>query len=515
MAEVQEAGSGAAIGRGAGQGSRHSLKRNLRAFLGAGLTLLLGVLLICTIYFTIFDLQWIAFLGGVLFAAVAATASQVSKAQWLVMRRNRQLQRLREQLAQESAVHRSTAEALKGAESRMRLVLDAMPEMIVYVTRDFRCHDPNRAFAHWVERGPEQIDGLDFREVVGDEVFEDIKVRGEGLGGTPVRFAAAWRWHGDGSNRYAVTLVPDLDKGDQAIGYYVLITLVKRPPAAVATAPAKVPAAVVQESAAPPYGEPIAAQPIGGPDPRAHLVRALQEDQFLLFAQRIKPLAADAPDPRCFEVLLRLQEEEDYMAPPGGFFPVAERYNLMTHIDRWVVQKLLASCRARSQADPAWIMPLYCVNIATASLNDADFAAYVRDQLDRHKYSAANLCFEIAELDAVNHHPQVKAFMTSLKPTGCRFTLDSFGSVKASVGPLKELPLDFLKIDGMIIANMLNEPSDLAKVKAIVKIAQNIGMRTIAELVESDETIAKLRELGVDYAQGFGIDKPGPIAQMS
>lgn len=515
MAEVQEAGSGATAGRGAGSGSRRSLKRNLQALVGAGLTLLLGIVLLVTIYFTLFDLQWIAFLGGVLFAAVAATASQVSQAQWLVMRRNRQLQRLREQFAQESAVHRNTTETLKGAENRFRLILDAMPEMIVYVNREFRCNYHNRAFAQWVERGPEQISGLDLHQVVGEEVYADIKVRGEGLGGTPVRFAAAWRWHGDGSNRYAVTLVPDLDKGNRAIGFYALITLVKRPSAAAPVAAGKVPVPVVQERNAPPYAEPITAQPIGGPDPRAHLVRALQEDQFLLFAQRIKPLAADAPDPRCFEVLLRLQEEEDYMAPPGGFFPVAERYNLMADIDRWVVQKLLASCRARSQADPAWKMPLYCVNLATASLNDADFAAYVRDQLERHKFPAANLCFEIAELDVVNHQPRVKAFMNSLKPAGCRFTLDSFGSVKAAFGPLRDLPLNFLKIDGMIIANMLNESSDLAKVKAIVKIAQNIGMRTIAELVESDETIAKLRELGVDYAQGFGIDKPGPLAQLS
>ena len=492
----------------------------LPKFLAAALTLLLGVMLIATIYFTLFDLQWIAFLAGVLFAAVAATASQASKSQWLVMRRTRQLQRVKGVLADETARYERTAEALRVAELRFHLIGDALPVMIVFVDREERCRYHNRAFARWRGRSSEQIDGQILREVLGDEIYQEINSHtADVLAGKEIRYTVQSPHAGGGIEHCAVTLLPYPPGSEHSAGYYALFA--SRVDSG-APAPAAMPGASVgnamtgaHENGDAFYMESISEQLISGSDPRAQLVRALQEDHFALFAQKILPLSAAAHYPRCFEVLLRMQEEEQNMLPPGGFFPVAERYNLMGKIDRWVVRNVIKWCMEMQRGDPAWYMPLYCVNIATASLSEPQFASDVCDELQRSKFPPANLCFELAEPDVIGHHAAVQAFMGTLRPLGCRFTLDAFGSSKVSFAPLNGLTFDFLKIDGVIIQNIHTDPANLSKIRAIASAAHKMNMHTIAEFVESDEILAKLREAGVDYAQGFGIGRPGPIAQVS
>lgn len=492
----------------------------LSKFLAATLTLLLGVMLIATIYFTLFDLEWIAFLAGVLFAAVAATASQASKSQWLVMRRTRQLQRVKGVLADATARLERTAEALRVAESRFCLISDTLEVKIVFVDREERCRYHNRAFAQWRGRSSEQIEGQTLREVLGDEICQEINSHSaEVLAGREIRYTVQSPQPGGGIEHCAVTLLPYPPGAARAAGYYALFASTVD---AAAPAPAAVPGASVgdamtgaHENGDAFYMESISEQLISGSDPRAQLVRALQEDHFALFAQKILPLSAAAHYPRCFEVLLRMQEEEQNMLPPGGFFPVAERYNLMGEIDRWVVRNVIKWCMEMQRGDPAWYMPLYCVNIATASLSEPQFASDVRDELQRSKFPPANLCFELAEPDVISHRAEAHALMDVLRPLGCRFTLDAFGSSKVSFAPLKGLAFDFLKIDGVIIQNVLIDPANLAKIRAIASASHKMGMHTIAEFVESDDTRAKLREIGVDYAQGFGIGRPGPIAQVS
>jgi len=496
------------------------MKHYLPRFLAAALTLLLGVMLIATIYFTLFELEWIAFLAGVLFAAVSATATQASKSQWLVMRRTKQLQRVKGVLADETARYERTAEALRVAESRFHLISDALAVMIVFVDREERCRYHNRAFAQWRGRSREQIEGQLLREVLGEDIYQELNSHGaEVFTGKEIRYQARWPQPGGASEDYAVTLLAYPPGSARSAGYFALIAGAVD---SAATVPAAMPGASVgdamtglHENGDTFYMESMTEQFISGSDPHAELVQALQQDQFILFAQKIQPLSATASDPRCFEVLLRMQEEERHMLPPGGFFPVAERYNLMGEIDRWVVRNVIKWCMEMQRSDPAWYMPLYCVNIAAASLCEPQFASDVRNELQRSKFPPANLCFELAEPDVISHHAAVQAFMETLRPLGCRFTLDAFGSTKVSFAPLKGLTLDFLKIDGVIIQNILTGPANLAKIRAIASAAHKMGMYTIAEFVESDDTIAKLREAGVDYAQGFGVGRPGPIAQVS
>jgi EAL domain-containing protein (putative c-di-GMP-specific phosphodiesterase class I) len=259
----------------------------------------------------------------------------------------------------------------------------------------------------------------------------------------------------------------------------------------------------------------IADQLMGWDEPRAKLEYALKANQFLLLAQRILPLKRELPDPLCYEILLRLREEEDNLLPPGGFIPIAERYGMMEEIDRWVVRNLIAWCVERKRADSAWRVPLFCVNLSEAAVCSPDFARFVSQELRQHDFNARALCFEIGEPEIISQHAHVQRFVNALKPLGCRFTVDAFGSVKVSFSHLKGLAVDFLKIDGVIIQNILRDPATLAKMRAINTVCGKVGLRTIAEFVETDETLEKLREVGVDYVQGFGIARPEPIDKLS
>lgn len=256
-------------------------------------------------------------------------------------------------------------------------------------------------------------------------------------------------------------------------------------------------------------------QLVGWGDPAAMLDLALKEDNlFLLYAQKILAVKASAPEPQCHEILLRLKQEEDNLLPPGGFFPVAESLGKMGEIDRWVVSHLLAWGAARAKANPSSPLPMMCVNLSTDSIKDRGFARFVREELHKSGYPPRALCFELGEPDVIALHKETQDFITAIKP-GCRVTLDAFGSVKVSFAHLTGLAIDFLKIDGVITQNILREPSELAKARAISLASQKIGVRTIAEFVETKEMFEKLREIGVDYVQGFGIARPEPITKLS
>ncbi|HXF67536.1 MAG TPA: EAL domain-containing protein [Burkholderiales bacterium] len=479
------------------------------ACLAAGL---IGAMLIATIYWTEFDARWVMFLGGVLFAAVVALASTTAQAQWIIARRTVQLNRLREQLNREIARSRSALEAMRISEARLRLVSDALPSLILFVDRDERCHYPNSAMEKKTGLSAEQITGQRLRDVVGPAVYAAIVPHiAPALAGKSVDYELVWDSPGETDPTFTARHVPYAPGNGTPQGFYLLLTRIA--PAAAASA-----AAAAREAAAPEaegealYLRSIADELLGWDDPRTKLERALRENQFLLYAQKILPLRTGLPEPLVFEILLRLQEEEENLLPPGGFLPVAERYGMMEALDRWVVRNLMLWCVTRQKADPAWRLPLYCVNLSEASLRSAEFARFVEEELKRTGYPARALAFEIGEPDAVNHHAETRRLIQTLKPSGCRFTLDAFGSTRVSFSHLKGLAIDFIKIDGVIVQNMLRDPSELAKVRAINTVCRKTGLHTIAEFVETRETLDRLRETGTDYVQGFGVARPGPIA---
>jgi diguanylate cyclase (GGDEF)-like protein len=238
----------------------------------------------------------------------------------------------------------------------------------------------------------------------------------------------------------------------------------------------------------------------------------LDEQRFCLFAQEIRALRGDEPGYSHVELLLRLHDEDGKLVAPGRFMPAAERYGLMPLIDRWVVRNAFALLASRlSSPDPIRLSSC-AINLSGATFGDDDFVEYVRRQFEIHRVPPELICFEITETSAIANLSSAKRFIQALKKLGCRFSLDDFGTGMSSFSYLKHLPVDIVKIDGSFVTEMLNSKIDRAMVEAIVHIAKVMGKSTIAEFVESNEILEALREIGVDYAQGYAIGKPSPFA---
>ncbi|MGE5170217.1 MAG: EAL domain-containing protein [Rudaea sp.] len=243
--------------------------------------------------------------------------------------------------------------------------------------------------------------------------------------------------------------------------------------------------------------------------------RALADDQFVLYAQPAEGTAGrDAALPYT-EILLRLRGESGALVPPTSFIPAAERYHLMPAIDRWVIGTGFAMLARHVAASPdVASLGVYAINVSGASLGDDDFLDFVQAQFVRHGVPYENVCFEITETTAVASLSKATEFMVALRRLGCRFALDDFGVGVSSFTYLKHLPVDYLKIDGSFVKDMLHDPVNHAMVEAIHRIGHIMGKKTIAESVENRGTLKPLRAIGVDYAQGFAIAPPAPFGQL-
>jgi EAL domain-containing protein (putative c-di-GMP-specific phosphodiesterase class I) len=240
----------------------------------------------------------------------------------------------------------------------------------------------------------------------------------------------------------------------------------------------------------------------------------LDEQRFCLFAQDIRALNKDEPQHSHVELLLRLRDEDGKLVQPGSFMPAAERYGLMPLIDRWVVRNAFALIASRLNSLTPARLSNCAINLSGATFGDDDFVDYVRRQFEIHQVPPGMICFEITETSAIADLPSAKRFIQALKKLGCRFSLDDFGTGMSSFSYLKHLPVDFIKIDGSFVTEMLNSKIDRAMVETIVHIAKVMGKNTVAEFVESDEILDALREIGVDYAQGYAIGRPSPFENM-
>ena len=239
------------------------------------------------------------------------------------------------------------------------------------------------------------------------------------------------------------------------------------------------------------------------------IIPTLTAGRFVLFTQRIVPVDVGQKSARMFELLVRMIDERGEIVPPMAFIPAAERYNLMPQIDRWVTRTALttmAARRGKSREGETCI-----INLSGASIGDERFLDFIRTELAKTSAPKGSVCFEVTETAAIANLAKATRFITELKALGCLFSLDDFGSGMSSFGYLKHLPVDFLKIDGSFVRDMLSDPIDNAMVEAINQIGHVMGKRTIAEYVEHEGILMRLREIGVDYAQGFGIAMPKPF----
>ncbi len=236
------------------------------------------------------------------------------------------------------------------------------------------------------------------------------------------------------------------------------------------------------------------------------LTQALDSDRFRLFYQEIKSLKPGRHQHA--EILIRMLDENDKLVPPGVFVPAAERYNLMPAIDRWVIGKLFGNIHRLHSNQPDADHRVYSINISGNSLNDPMLLDFIKTRTTDTHIVPQYTCFEITETSAISNINQAVHFIRELKALGYLFSLDDFGSGLSSFTYLKNLPVDYLKIDGSFVHNIVNDPIDRAMVEAINKVGQVMGLQTIGEFVEDEFVEEELKILQVDWAQGFGIHKP-------
>lgn len=426
---------------------RVRLRQMLRIVLPSLITLALAMLLVFTMFFTDFDWQWVMFLAGILFASVLALVSSSLKSGWRTARRAAEVVHLKQRLGAEIAQHNSTR-----AQLERELALHQQEHM--RLAREIEAH----------------------RLTTEAKIAAETELQRVQRECAPTTMAAP-----AATQRPAAGQAPS---GESNL---------------VAT----------DESGTAVYLSSLTEELTGWGNPRERILQAIQNDGFSLYGQDIVALRAQEHYGDMRELLIRMSDEEQNLVPPGTFLPIAERYGMMPDIDRLVVRKAIAA-RAKTAAS-AKATPVLCINLARASIEDPTFPEFVARALQQSGVAGQALCFEIAETDVTVCLADATRFAKELKPLGCRFTLDGFGRSGVGFDHVKLLPLDFLKIDGRIILQILRVPEALAKVRAIQRVCTAVGIRTIAEMVENDETLERLRAVEVDFVQGFGVARPRPF----
>jgi diguanylate cyclase (GGDEF)-like protein len=239
---------------------------------------------------------------------------------------------------------------------------------------------------------------------------------------------------------------------------------------------------------------------------------ALDSDRFRLDAQPILPLRGNYGRPR-FELLIRMLGDHGEIIPPGKFLSSAERYQLMPSIDRWVVRRAceLLGAHNKSISEES---ARFAINLSGQSLQDESFLQFVIDQIEKSELPPNVLCFELTETATIGNLAKAQDFMRTLQNLGCQFALDDFGTGVSSLAYLKDLPVNYLKIDGSFVRDSVQNARSDSMIKAIAQLAKVMCMETIAEYVETDNLRVKMTELGVDYGQGFAMGKSQPLEEL-
>ena len=504
-----------------------NLLRSVQPFIAAAAVIATAAVLVVAIYFTLLDLAWIAFLGGVLVAGLLAVVTRATRAEYVAVTRGAKLAVSEDRLSHETD-QREKLEAMLGrANAMLQFSDELLPAMVAFVDAEgiYRYH--NHAFRRWLDLPPHRIDGHHMREALGRVVYAQVEADVlRALSGETVRYQRTQKIATGAVFRLNAQLLPVRDARGKPNGFFAVMTDITegnelRPPEA---APAVARAA---DGAGPPATSPakelsdqlrfdaaLAEQATGLPDARERILAAIERNEFSLYCQLIEPLDTSSGRPRHYEILIRLLEEEANMIPPGAFFPLAEEYGLLPQLDRWVVTHLLQWIAGREPGTPGRNGESFFINIAIATLCDPDFPEHVAQQLNKFGLPGDVLCFEITESELTPYRSDVDAFVRGIRPSGCKLALSGFGRDRVTVGVFKELPLDYLKIDGSVILNIHKDAFGMNKLIAIHRVASAVGIPIVAEMVEDAATIASLRRITVEYGQGFGISRPAPLADL-
>jgi EAL domain-containing protein (putative c-di-GMP-specific phosphodiesterase class I) len=243
----------------------------------------------------------------------------------------------------------------------------------------------------------------------------------------------------------------------------------------------------------------------------ARINKAIDENRFVLYQQAIVPLSEAMDLKPKAEILLRLVNDDGSIARPGDFIPAAERYNLMPLIDHWVIANAIEAYKTLTDRASELAHRIISINLSGPSLLDESLVELILYEIRRHGLAPSSFCFEITETAAIQNYAAATRFIKRLKNDGFTFALDDFGSGFSSFGYLKNLPVDYLKIDGSFVQTIDESLVSYTMVESINSIGHVMGIKTIAEFVKNPEIKRKLIEIGVDYAQGYHIAEPVPL----
>jgi PAS domain S-box-containing protein len=487
--------------KGTGMQSR-KLFHAVRPLTSAAAAIVAAAFLVSAIYFTELGPQWITFLTGILVAAVLAEATRRSRAEWVVTRRTAQLSAIKIKLERESQLRKLAEQALATGKPRLHLIDEILPTMVAFIDRENCCQYHNRAFLDWLRLRPEQVNGRHMRDILGAGVYQETAaaVR-QSLEGHGQHYERTQKMPYGAVYRLSIEHHPHFADDGKVTGFYLLINDITSPHDAHIDEPS-----VDQNMFVDTYSEQIA-----GHHDASMIKMAIEKGEFSLYCQQISPLTINSGEAAHYEILVRLIEEEEGMMPPGMFFPLAEKYGLMPHLDRWVVQhvtKWIAGQKLAAQNNS-----IYFINVSAATISDSSFPEFLRLTLLEYDVPGGKLCFEISDSELSLKTEDVAEFARQVRQDGCRVALSGFGRDRVLFDLIRGFQVEFLKLDGGVILDLLRDPAKLAKVTAISQVAKKIGVHTIAEMVENEETITSLRKIGIDFAQGFGISKPRPLAE--
>jgi len=498
--------------------------RTVRPFVSALAVIATSAALVFAIYFTELGIQWVTFLGGVLVAAILSEATRVSHIEWRAARRSVQLTSLKDKLEHETNLRKWAEEALAACKPRLNLIDEVLPTMIAFFDAEGQCRYHNHAFMEWLHQRPDQISGQHIRRILGSNVYQETaaSVR-QSLDGHHVHYERTQKMPDGAVYRLQVEHIPQFGDDGKVTGFFMLVNDITSPgdlnklgvdskAIALAKDQAEIKALVQDEESSQDTFINSFSEQVSGQADFNNIRTAIEKGEFSLFCQLITPLATDSGEAEHYEILVRLIEEEEGMMPPGAFFPLAEKYGLMPHLDRWVVQHVTEWAAHPNTLDEQRKNSVFFINLSSASIDDPSFPEFLQLTLMEYGVPGAALCFEIPNSELTLKPAAVAEFVQRVRQCGCLVALSGFGHDRISFDLIRGFRVDFLKIDGSIIFNILRDPVELAKIIAVNRVAKLIGVKTIAELVENEETIAKLREVGIDYAQGFGISRPRPLA---
>ena len=365
--------------------------RAVRPFISALAVIATAGVLVFTIYFTELGPQWITFLAGILVAAILAEATRVSRAEWVSMRRTAQLGNAKEKLEHETQLRKKAEAVIAASKPRLHLIDEVLPTMVAFIDNEGRCQYHNRAFMGWLHLRPEQIHGRHMREVLGAKVYQETAtaVR-QSLDGHSVHYERMQTMQDGAVYKLSVEHIPQFGEDGKVRGFHMLMNDITSPGdvhapeqpeskgSAHAAGGADSHATAHDGKASQDMYVDSFSEQVSGEKNIGRIKAAIEKGAFRLFCQLISPIAVGSGEAEHYEILVRLIEEEEKLIPPGEFFPLAEKYGLMQHLDRWVVQHVALWASRHSSPDGKRKSSMYFINVSGATIADRSFPEFLQ-----------------------------------------------------------------------------------------------------------------------------------------